>query len=105
MLSSVGSIRQFSEQPITLVQGFGRSTMRPSKSSRSATDSSSETQGVQQPQKTQTRIFTMTVDEVQANPDTMIGIMFVFGTLARVLFYFRFNRSFVSTAFALHVDW
>ena len=46
----------------------------------------------------------MTTDEAGANPDTMIGIIFVFGTLARVLFDFGSNRSFVSSAFALHAS-
>ena len=46
----------------------------------------------------------MTADEAQANPDTVIGIMFVFGMPARVLFDSRSNRSFVSTTFALHLD-
>ena len=44
-------------------------------------DSSFQIQGVQRPQKTQTRIFTMTADEAQATPDTVICIMIVFGNL------------------------
>ena len=67
--------------------------------------SNSVTQGVQQPQRTQTRIFTMTANEAQANLDTVIGIMFVFGTPARVLFYFGSSMSFVSSSFALHANW
>ena len=47
----------------------------------------------------------MTVDEAQANPDIVIGIMFVFSTPARVLFDFGSNRSFVNITFALHIDW
>ena len=46
----------------------------------------------------------MTVNEAQANPNTVIGIMFVFGTPARVLFCLGSSRSFVSSSFALHVD-
>ena len=65
--------------------------------------SSFGTQRVQRPQRTQTRIFAMIVDEAQANLDIVIDIMFVFGTLARILFDFGSNRSFVSSAFALHV--
>ena len=47
----------------------------------------------------------MTANEAQANPDIVIGIMFVFGTPARVLFYSGSNRLFVSSSFALHIDW
>ena len=47
----------------------------------------------------------MTANEAQANPDTVTRIMFVFGRPTRVLFYFGFSRSFVSSSFALHVDW
>ena len=47
----------------------------------------------------------MTVDEAQANPDTMTGIMFVFGTFAHVFFYSGSSRSFVSSSFALYADW
>ena len=47
--------------------------------------SSSGTQGVHQPQRTQTHIFAMIADEAQANPNTVIGIMIVFGTPTRVL--------------------
>ena len=46
----------------------------------------------------------MTTDEAQANLDTMIGTIFIFGTPTRVLFDFGSSLSFVSTAFALHVD-
>ena len=38
----------------------------------------------------------MTSCEVQANPDTVTGIMIIFGTLARVIFDTGSNRSFVS---------
>ena len=66
--------------------------------------SSSRTQGIQRPQRTQTRIFAMTTDEAQANLETKIGIMFIFSTPARVLFDFGSNRSFISSSFALHAD-
>ena len=66
--------------------------------------SSFGTQGAQQPQRTQTRIFAMITNEAQANPDTVIGIMFVFDTPARVLFDSESSRSFVSSSFALHDD-
>ena len=66
--------------------------------------SSSRTRGVQRPQKTQTYIFTMTADKAQANPDTVTGIMFGFGTPTRVLFYFGSSKSFVSSSFALYAD-
>ena len=46
----------------------------------------------------------MTVYEAQANPNTMICTMFVFGIPVWVLFDSRSSRSFVSSAFALHVD-
>ena len=46
----------------------------------------------------------MTTDEAQANPDTVIGIMFVFSTPARVFFDFGFIRSFINSSFALHAD-
>ena len=78
--------------------------MRPAVSLRSKACSIFRTQGVQRSQKTQTRIFAMTADEVQANPDTMTGIMFVFGTYVRVLFYSGSSRSFVSSSFALYAN-
>ena len=46
----------------------------------------------------------MTIDEAQANSDTVTSTMIVFGILARVFFYYGSSRSFVSTIFALHVD-
>ena len=60
--------------------------------------------GTQRPQKTQTHIFEMTANEAQANPGTMIGIIFVYGTPTHVLFYSRSSRFFVSSSFALHAD-
>ena len=66
--------------------------------------SSFGTQGVQQPQRTQTHIFAMTADEAQANPNFVSGIMFVFGTLVRFLSNSKSNTYFVSTTFALHAN-
>ena len=53
---------------------------------------------------TQTRIFAMTVDEVQANLNSITSIIIVFGKPTRVLFDFRASWSFISTSFALHAD-
>ena len=46
----------------------------------------------------------MIADEAQANQDTVTSTMFVFGTLACVLFDSRSSRSFVSSSFALHAN-
>ena len=46
----------------------------------------------------------MTIGEAQANPNIVIGTILVFGTPTRVLFDFGSSRSFISFAFALHVD-
>ena len=46
----------------------------------------------------------MIVGEAQANPDAMTNTMIVFGTPVQVLFDSRSSRSFVSTAFAIHVN-
>ena len=46
----------------------------------------------------------MTTGEVQVNPDTVTGIMFVFGTPARVLFDTESSQSFINTTFALHAN-
>ena len=46
----------------------------------------------------------MIANEAQANLDTMINIMIVLGTPARVLFDFGSSRLFVSSSFALHAD-
>ena len=46
----------------------------------------------------------MTADESQANPDSMTGIISVFGEPARVLFDSEASRSFISTSFALHAN-
>ena len=46
----------------------------------------------------------MTVDEAQANPDSVTGIITVFGEPARVLFDSEASRSFISSSFAMHAD-
>ena len=46
----------------------------------------------------------MTVDEAQTNPDSVTGIISVFGEPARVLFNSGASRSFISTSFALHAN-
>ena len=46
----------------------------------------------------------MTVDEAQANPDSVTGIISIFGEPARVLFDSGASRSFISTSFALHAN-
>ena len=67
--------------------------------------SSLGTQGAQRSQaRSQTRVFTMTASEAQANPDNVSGIMIVFGTPTQVLFYSGSSRSFVSSSFVLHAD-
>ena len=57
----------------------GRAVGRPSGSVKSATGSSSKIQSIQRPQRMQIRIFAMTADEAQANPDLVTGIISVFG--------------------------
>ena len=104
LLSNTGSVGQSLVQPSTSVQSFGRLAVRSAGLSRSMVGSSFGTQGVQQPQRTQTRIFAMTIDEAKANPETVTCIMFVFGTPTRVLFNSGSSRSFVSSSFALHAD-
>ena len=46
----------------------------------------------------------MAAGEAQANPDTILGTMIIFGTLVQVFFYFGSSRSFVSSSFALDAD-
>ena len=46
----------------------------------------------------------MTVDETQANPDSVTGIIFVFGEPAWVLSDFEASKSFISTSFALYAN-
>ena len=54
--------------------------------------------------RAQTRIFTMSASKAQANSDTVISIMLVFGTPARVFFDSGSSKSLVSSTFALHID-
>ena len=49
LLNSIGSVVQSLIKPSTPIQDFGKSAIRPAKSSRSMTSSSSRTQGVQRP--------------------------------------------------------
>ena len=88
----------------TLTVSSGRAARRPSRSVKFVAGSSSAAQDAQRPQRTQTRIFVMTADEAQANPNSMTSINSIFGEPARVLFDFRVSRSFISTSFALHAN-
>ena len=99
-----GFSRANSKSARALAVSSGRAVGRPSGSVKSTTGSSSKVQSTQRPQRTQTRIFAMMADEAQANPDSMTGIIFVFGEPARVLFDFGACRSFISTSFALHTN-
>ena len=65
---------------------------------------SSGTQGNQRSQRTQTRIFSLTSKEAQANLDTVTDIMIVFDTPTRILFDTGSSRSFISTTFALYAN-
>ena len=91
-------------QPEALAVSSGRAAGRPSGSVKSAAGSSSGAQGAQRPQRAQTRIFAIIVDETQANPDSVTSIIFVFGEPTRVLFDSGASRSFISTSFALHAN-
>ena len=67
--------------------------------------SSLKTQGAQRSQtRAQTSIFAMIDSEAQANPDTISGIIIVFGLPIQVPFDSRSSMSFVNTSFVLHVD-
>ena len=46
----------------------------------------------------------MTADEAQTNPDSVTGIISIFGEPARVLFDFGASKSFINTSFALHAN-
>ena len=104
MPNAIASIGQTLGQPRALAVSSGRTAGRPLRSVKSAAGSSSGTQGAQRPQRAQTRVFAMTVDEAQANPDSVTGIISVFAEPAWVLFDSRANRSFISTSFALHAN-
>ena len=104
MSNTTASVGQTLSKPRVLAVSSDRAAGRPLGLVKSVVGSSSGTQSMQRPQQTQTHIFAMTTDEVQANPDSMTGTIFVFGELARVLFDFGACRSFISTSFALHAN-
>ena len=91
-------------QPRALAVSSVRAAGRPSGSIKSAVESSSGTQDAQRPQRAQTRIFVVTANEAQANPDSVTGIIFVFEEPAQVLFDSGASRSFISTSFTLHAN-
>ena len=86
MSNTTTSVGQTLGQPKALAASLGRTTGRPSSLIKSVTESSSRAQSILRPQRTQTRIFVMTTDEAQANPNSMTCIIFVFGEPTRVLF-------------------
>ena len=105
MLSGFDSVGQFFSQPRMHIQDFGLSIVRSNVAPKFEVGSSSKAHGAQRSQmRTQTHNLAMTASEAQANPDTMIGTMIVFGTLAQVFFYSRSSKSFVNTSFTLHVN-
>ena len=104
MSNTIASMGQTLDQPRALALGSGRSARRLSSSIKSAAGSSSRIQSTQRPQRTQTRIFAMTADEAQANPNSITSIIFVFGEPTWVLFDSGASRSFISTSFALHAN-
>ena len=104
MANATASVGQILGQPRALAVSSGRAAGRPTGSVKSVAGSSSGAQGAQRPQRAQTRVFAMTADEAQANPDSVTGIISVFGEPARVLFDSGASRSFISTSFALHAN-
>ena len=82
MSNSTASVGQTLGQLRALAASSGRAVVRPSRSVKSTVGSNSGTQSMQRPQQTQTRIFAMTADEAQANPNSIIGIISVFGEAA-----------------------
>ena len=86
MFNATASVGQTLGQPKALVVSSGRTAGRPLGSVKSTAGSSSGAQGAQRPQRTQTRIFVMTADKAQANPDSVTGIISVFSEPARVFF-------------------
>ena len=104
MSNNTASVGQTLGQSRALAVSSGKTTRRPSSSIKFAVESSSGAQSTQRPQRTQTRIFTMTADEAQANPDSITSIISVFGESAQVLFDYRAIRSFISTSFVLHTN-
>ena len=104
ILSSTSSVGQSSSQPWAPAQGFGRSTVRPLIFFRSKAGSNSGAQGDQQPHEGPNSYFVMTVDETQANLDTVTSTMLFFSTPTQALFDSGSSRSFVRIAFAYHAD-
>ena len=104
MSNATASMGQTLGQPRTLTVSSGRAAGRPSGSIKSVAGSSSGAQSAQRPQRAQTRVFAMTADEAQANPDSVTGIISVFDEPAQVLFDSGASRSFISTSFALHAN-
>ena len=74
MSNATTSVGQTLGQPSVLAVSSGRAAGQPSGSVKSVARSSSGAQGVQQPQRAQTRIFVVIADEAQANLDSVIGI-------------------------------
>ena len=79
MFNTTASVGQTLGQLRALVLGSSKAAGRPSDSIKSGVGSSLGTQGIQQPERTQTCIFAMTTDEVQANLDSITSIISVFG--------------------------
>ena len=79
MSNTTASVGQTLGQPSALAVSSGRIAGRPSGSVKSIGGSSSGAQGAQRPQRTQTRIFAMTADEAQANPNSVTSIISIFG--------------------------
>ena len=104
MSNTITSVGQTLCQPRALVVSSGRTSERFSSLIKFVAGSSLGAQSTQRPQWTQTRIFAMTADEAQANPNSVTCIIYVFGEPTRVLFDFGASRSFISTFFALHAN-
>ena len=84
ILSGSGLVGQSSGQPQAPAHSFGYLVVRPTVAPRFEARISSRAQRSQM--RAQTHIFAMTVDEAQANSNTVIGIMNVFGSPVRVFF-------------------
>ena len=81
MANATASVGQTLGQPRALAVSSGRAAGRPTGSVKSVAGSSSGAQDVQRPQRTQTRLFAVTADEAQANPDSVTSIIFNIGKL------------------------
>ena len=79
MSNTTASVEQTLGQPRALAVSSDRVARKPSRLIKSAAESSSRVQSTQRPQQTQTHIFVMITAEVQANSDSITGIIFVFG--------------------------